>query len=70
MRFLRFADLKERGIVSNWMTLHRWVESRGFPPGRLLGENTRVWTQEELDHWLASRPTGRVRRKARAHGGE
>ena len=24
--YLRFADLKERGIVNNWMTLRRWVE--------------------------------------------
>jgi len=54
---LRFADLKARGIVNNWMTLSRRVERDGFPPGKKLGPNTRVWTEAEIEAWLQSRPT-------------
>jgi predicted DNA-binding transcriptional regulator AlpA len=54
---LRFAELKTRGIVRNWVTLRDWVERRGFPPGRLTGPNTRTWTNTEIEEWLSSRPT-------------
>jgi predicted DNA-binding transcriptional regulator AlpA len=63
-KYLRFRDLQARGIVRNWTTLLRWIACRDFPPGRLLGANTRVWTEEEVDHWIAAAP---VTRKA---GGE
>ena len=53
--FLRFADLKARGIVSNWMTLRRWIEREGFPPGVKLGPNTRAWPEFDIDEWLAGR---------------
>ena len=45
--FLRFADLKARGIVGNWMTLRRWIEREGFPPGVKLGPNTRAWSESK-----------------------
>jgi hypothetical protein len=53
---LRFSDLKKRRIVENWPTLRRWVEKEGFPPGLMLGPNTRGWREEEINEWLASRP--------------
>lgn len=59
-RFLRFADLKQAGIVSNWVTLRNWIENEGFPPGRLLGPNTRAWTDEEIAEYLNSRPAARA----------
>ena len=31
--WLRFADLKRMQIVSNHVTLKRWIEREGFPPG-------------------------------------
>lgn len=55
-RLLRFADLKERGVVSNWVTLRRWIDREGFPPGLLLGPNSRAWSDAEISSWLASRP--------------
>lgn len=55
-KIIRFNDLKERGIVSNWQTLLRWIETEGFPPGRRLGPNTRCWTDAEIDAWIESRP--------------
>lgn len=54
--YLRFSDLKARGIVNNWVTLGNWIEREGFPPGVKLGPNTRAWTVESVDGWLASRP--------------
>ena len=52
---LRFADLKARGIVRNRTTLSRWIKNIGFPPGVMIGMNTRAWTEEEIDAWLAER---------------
>ena len=53
---IRFADLKERNIVRNRATLHNWVQREGFPPGRMIGPNTRAWTEDEVAAWLNSRP--------------
>ena len=53
---LRFTDLQERGIVQNWVTLRRWIEHEGFPPGKKLAANTRAWTEQSVEEWLATRP--------------
>ena len=29
--YLRFRDLKARGIVTNWTTLTNWIKREGFP---------------------------------------
>ncbi len=50
---LRFDDLRERRIVRNRTTLYRWIKERGFPPGILLGPNSRAWPEEEIDDWIA-----------------
>jgi hypothetical protein len=57
---LRFADLRSRGIVQNWATLTNWIEREGFPVGRKLGPNTRVWTETEVTSWLSNRPTDKA----------
>ena len=55
---LRFRDLKERGIVNNYVTLRNWQNKLGFPRGQLTGPNTRTWDEdEEINPWLATRPT-------------
>ncbi len=41
-QYLRFNDLKAREIVRNRTTLARWIKKYGFPPGVLLGPNTRA----------------------------
>ena len=56
---LRFRDLKDRKIVTNHVTLKRWIEREGFPPGLMLGPNTRVWREADVEAWLASRPAKR-----------
>jgi hypothetical protein len=63
---LRFADLKARGVVSNWVTLARWIEREGFPPGKRLGPNTRAWRDDEIEAWLETRPAAAVNGTAEA----
>ena len=58
-KLLRYADLKAVGVVNNRVTLARLIKSQGFPPGKLLGQNTRVWPETEVEAWLASRPVER-----------
>jgi predicted DNA-binding transcriptional regulator AlpA len=77
MKFLRFADLKAAGIVNSWAMLRRRIERDGFPVGRMLGPNTRAWSEDEVEAWIASRPTAgprlrgaaKVRREAAASTG-
>ncbi len=54
-KYLRYADLVDQGIVNNWTTLGRWVKTQGFPPGVLIGPNTRVWTPEEIEAYYKAR---------------
>jgi len=57
LSFWRYHDLKARGIVSNRMTLHRWIQNQGFPQGILLGPNSRAWAVQEVVDWLNNRKT-------------
>ena len=63
--YLRFRDLKARGVVGNWQTLSRWIRQEGFPAGIKLGPNSRAWPENEIEARLASRPVG-----ARKDGGK
>ena len=54
-KLLRFRDIQERGIARSWAQLKN-LQKRGFPTGRMIGPNTRVWTEDEIGDWLASRP--------------
>ena len=55
-KYLRFKDFVERGIVKNWTTLMRWIREEGFPPGVMIGPNSRAWPEDEVEAWLANRP--------------
>ena len=55
-RILRFIDLKDAGIVENRTTLYRWIKDHSFPPGILLGPNSRGWSEVDVLDWLGSRP--------------
>jgi predicted DNA-binding transcriptional regulator AlpA len=57
--FVRFHDLRAVGIVSNWPQLYNLIDDYDFPPGVLLSPNVRAWDIEEVQRWLASRPTER-----------
>ena len=61
--WLRFADLKRMQIVSNHITLKRWIDQEGFPPGN---PNTRAWRRSWIQEWLANRPTENTRQRGTA----
>jgi hypothetical protein len=69
---IRFRDLRASGIANNWTQLLRMVDQDGFPCGRLLSPNVRVWDINEIVRWLETRPTARkivaARRRAEASG--
>jgi len=54
---LRYAELKALGIAANRPSLQNLISNEGFPPGRRLGANTRVWDSGEVEAWLAARPS-------------
>jgi hypothetical protein len=54
--FLRLADLQARGIAMTHQAVRHMQQNEGFPSGRLLGPGTRVWTVQEINDWLATRP--------------
>ena len=58
-RLIRFRDLQERGIVSNWPQLKRLVNNYNFPCGVYLGPNSRAWFEEDVESWLGTRPVKR-----------
>ena len=55
-KFLRLKNLEERGIAKTHQAVRHMQIHHGFPLGRLLGPGTRVWTEDEINEWLASRP--------------
>jgi hypothetical protein len=55
--FRRFKDLKERNIVKDHRDLEKKIRELNFPPGRMAGPRTRVWTDEEIADWYQSLPT-------------
>ena len=58
--YLRFSDLKARGIVRSWPQLGRLMRDQAFTRGTMLGANTRAWTEQEITSWLSARPEGVV----------
>jgi predicted DNA-binding transcriptional regulator AlpA len=57
LKRLRYRDLLALGIIQNRATLGNWIKDRGFPTGQLTGPNSRTWSADEVEAWLASRPT-------------
>jgi predicted DNA-binding transcriptional regulator AlpA len=65
MKFIRYPDLKQKGVVNSRMTLKRLIDDHGFPPGVLITPNARAWDEAEVDGWLAARPSARKTSPAR-----
>jgi hypothetical protein len=57
--FYRFNDLVAAGIVQNRTMLLRLIDNENFPPGVMIGRNTRAWRVTDIETWIASRPTAR-----------
>jgi hypothetical protein len=56
---LRYADLKERGIVKSRAQLKQMIDNYGFPSGKLISPNVRTWTTEEVAAYYDACPTER-----------
>ena len=56
---LRFDDLRALGVVRTWQSLNKWIDERGFPPGRMIGR-FRTWTVAELMDWIENQPTAKL----------
>jgi len=54
-KYLRYKHLEEKGIVNNWTTLQRWIRDGHFPPGRMIGPNSRAWTESEVAEFQTRR---------------
>ena len=51
----RFSDLKQRGVCNSRAQLKLMVDHYGFPLGKMLTPNARVWTQDEVIAYYESR---------------
>jgi prophage regulatory protein len=59
MVFLRFANLREKGITFSRVHIGRLVKARQFPKPVPLGSNSVAWIEAEVDAWIASRVAAR-----------
>jgi predicted DNA-binding transcriptional regulator AlpA len=57
--FVRYDDLVAAGFVASWTQLLRMIDDEGFPAGTMLSANVRAWRLDEVEAWLAARPTAR-----------
>jgi predicted DNA-binding transcriptional regulator AlpA len=57
-RFIRFKELKERGVFNDRMDAARKIDA-GFPPPYEMSPNVIAWDADEVEQWLASRPRRR-----------
>ena len=57
LQLLRYPDLVANRIVTNRMTLRRWMERQvdPFPQPIRLGGNTIAWRAEDVEAWLQGR---------------
>ena len=71
MKLIRYTDLVAKRIVNSRMTLKRLIDNQGFPAGVLVTPNSRAWNEEEVDVWIAGRPSARKpsTRKASSNSG-
>jgi hypothetical protein len=57
--WVRYSDLYEANIVRSWTQLSRMIDTEDFPIGKMLSPNVRAWRLDEVEAWLAHRPTSR-----------
>lgn len=57
--YLRFCDLKARGLVNNRTTLARWIRLGLFPRPVQLGPNSIAWPAEEIEAFQQARAAER-----------
>jgi prophage regulatory protein len=55
VRFLKFPELKSRGITWSRQHIATLSAARRFPKGVALGEKTIGYVESEIDEWCAAR---------------
>lgn len=58
-KLYRFSDLVKIGLFRNRTSLKNAMDRNQFPEGRLIGGNSRVWTESELQTFLDNCPSAR-----------
>jgi predicted DNA-binding transcriptional regulator AlpA len=58
-RFVRYRHLHEAGIAASWKSLYEMIDKYGFPVGVCLTPNIRAWDVDQVERWLANRPSER-----------
>jgi hypothetical protein len=65
--YIKFNQIKEAGIATNYCALRLLIERHGFPPGVWFGSATHVWRLDEVEAWLAARPSEQPKRSPADH---
>jgi hypothetical protein len=48
-----------RALVKTDLTLNKYIDERGFPPGRIIA-GRRTWTEREVLAWVEAQPTDKM----------
>ncbi len=64
MKYLRYPQLVERGLINNRQTLKRWIDQYDFPRPIRLGPNTAAWEEAAVEAWLQARKDATEQRAA------
>ena len=59
VKLIKYADLVAKGVINSRMTLKRLIDNHEFPPGIRVTPNSRAWVEEDVDAWIAGRPSAR-----------
>lgn len=59
MRFIRYQQLRERGIPWTRVHLNRLIKAGEFPAPVSLGGNSIAWVESEIDEWAEQRAAAR-----------
>lgn len=60
MNFLRYDELKQRGIGFTRVHLSRLIRAGQFPQPVNLGVHSIAWVESEIDTWAAERAAARA----------
>ncbi|MDJ1633209.1 helix-turn-helix transcriptional regulator [Rhizobium rhizogenes] len=55
MRVISIDDLKSKGIVFSKTHIYRLMKAGKFPRPAKLSPRQNVWSEEEIDSWIAGR---------------
>lgn len=58
-KYLRYPDLRQRGIFYCREWLNKLIERGEFPSPVAIGANRIAWRESDIERWLASRPLAR-----------